>query len=318
MRGGAKTSMLTTVSSADRPAGVHRVLRNPADRAGRHVEHLAVDLELHLSLHHQHDLVERMRMRLRPLLARFDEIEGEQRVVAAEAGLLHVAVEAVVTRQLGPFVDQVARILHHLAGELRLGGVHLMVGLGRVLSFLRRLRVFLLVRGEEEIVGARRRKDIDVEHRLVADRPAGVLRVGRNADDRARSQFHPFAFDLEQLPSRHGQHDLVERMMMRLPALHRRLDPVEREQDVVTAEAGADHRAAEQFDRGQVRPLEDLGRRSFSHRELSFSRTFSPCARAEPKLAVRRAEPAGARRLHVNQVGRAASASCRCRSMARR
>ena len=106
-----------------------------------------------------------------------------------------------------------------------------------------------------------------------------------------------------KLSARDGQHDLVERMMMRLPALHRRLDAVEREQHVVAAKAGAHHGAAEQLDRGQFRPLEHLAA------DVSVTvNSPSPipfCVRARLSGGgCRCAEPAGAGRLHVDDVAR--------------
>src|SRR5215475_12587884 len=53
---------------AHRPPGMHGVSGYPADRAARHIEHLAVDLELQMPGDDEDDLIERVVVRLRPLL----------------------------------------------------------------------------------------------------------------------------------------------------------------------------------------------------------------------------------------------------------
>src|SRR5262245_49003834 len=106
---------------AHRPAGMHGIAGYPADRAARHVEHLAVDFELQMSGDDQDDLIERVVVRLRPLLSGRNPVEGEQRVVAAEARLLHEAVEAVIARQVRPAEEMPVGVRHQLSRERRSG-----------------------------------------------------------------------------------------------------------------------------------------------------------------------------------------------------
>src|SRR5262247_1995538 len=61
---------------AHRPAGMHGIAGNPAERAARHVEHLAVDFELQMPGNDQDDLIERVVVRLRPLLSGRNPVEG--------------------------------------------------------------------------------------------------------------------------------------------------------------------------------------------------------------------------------------------------
>src|SRR5262245_28778892 len=119
---------------AHRPAGMHRIAGYPADRAARHVEHLAVDFELQMPGDDQDDLIERVVVRFRPLLPGRNRVEGEQRVVAAEARLLHEAVEAVIARQVRPPEEFRAGFGHNLSEDGRWGG-RLLMGGGSSLAF---------------------------------------------------------------------------------------------------------------------------------------------------------------------------------------
>src|ERR1700693_2293688 len=104
----------------------------------------------------------------------------------------------------------------------------------------------LLVFDQMPIVLPERREDVEIQHRLVADRLAVVLDVRRYAHHAAGADLEGLARDDESHAARDDVDDLLERMAVRV-GLHAGLQPVHDQQHVVAAKSRAGHTRADRL-----------------------------------------------------------------------